>query len=107
MAAFSRATAVRIETPSVKLIVLKDFPAESGSAYRFYTDLCHVLANEPLEWPVYEYFSTSGTLTKLDATLAFEVIDDSFANNIALFATYPVLTSLRSDLFYPVLYPLF
>lgn len=97
-------TAVRMEAPSGQLIPLEDFPTEARSAYRFFTDLCHALANEPLEWLVHQSLSTSGTPTELNVTLALEVIDDGLANNIALFAAHPVFTSLLSERLCPVLH---
>lgn len=99
-------TAVRMQAPSGELIPLEDFPTEARAAYHFFTDLCHVLANEPLEWLVHQNISTTGTPTELDVTLALEVIDDGLASNIALFAAHPVFTDVLSKHLCPVLHPM-
>lgn len=97
-------TAVRMQAPSGDMIPLEDFPSEARAAYRFFADLCHIVANEPLEWLVHQSISTTATPTELDVTLALEVIDDGLANNIALFAAHPVFTDLLSSRLCPVLH---
>eukprot|EP00737_Agarophyton_chilense_P002386 gb/GEZJ01002715.1/.p1 GENE.gb/GEZJ01002715.1/~~gb/GEZJ01002715.1/.p1 ORF type:complete len:1652 (-),score=277.43 gb/GEZJ01002715.1/:112-4530(-) len=84
-------TAVERHAPYGQFIPLAAFPSEATAAFNLFLDLCHAIAAEPSEW-----LSTvsSEPSQPLDVTLALEVIDDSLATNISLFAGQPVFSEL-------------
>ncbi|PXF48324.1 Protein MON2-like [Gracilariopsis chorda] len=84
-------TAVERQAPAGEFIPLAVFPSEASAAFSLFLDLCHAVSGESFTW-----LSTtpSDRSHPFEATLALEVIDDSLATNISLFAGQPVFSEL-------------
>lgn len=99
-------TAVRLQAPSGEFISLDEFPTEARAAYRFFMDLCNAAAGEPLAWMSHMNSTSQSLPADLDPILALEVIDDSLASNIGLFAAQPVFSDVLSKHLCPVIHKL-
>lgn len=84
-------TAVERQAPAGEFIPLAVFPSEASAAFSLFLDLCHAVAGENFKW-----LSTTppDSSHPFEVTLALEVIDDSLATNISLFAGQPVFSEL-------------